>query len=129
MDAPAPRRTHVRFLCSRSHASALRTHAGVSPRRAHARGSPYLEIFELLLEAGADASILSYEGWEDVRSGRFGMPQSVFDVATDAGLGWKPGRLRRVLKGLVAKHAAVPKKRLFRCAALFLLVRAIAIRC
>ena len=43
------------------------------------------------------------------------MPQSVFDVATDAGLGWKPGRLRRLLRALVDKHAAVPKKRVFRC--------------
>ncbi len=42
------------------------------------------------------------------------MPQSVFDVATDAGLGWKPGRLRRMLRALVAKHADVPKKRVFR---------------
>jgi hypothetical protein len=86
------------------------------PARAHSRVAPYLEIFELLLQHGADASVLSYEGWEDLRCGWFGMPQSAFDVATDAGLGWKPGRLRRVLKALVAKHAAVPKKRVFRCA-------------
>jgi hypothetical protein len=83
--------------------------------RAHVRTGPYLEIFELLLSHGADATILSYEGWEDLRVGRLGMPQSVFDVATDAGLGWKPGRVRRLLRALVDKHAAVPKKRLFRC--------------
>ena len=51
-----------------------------------------------------------------MRAGRVGVPQSVFDVATDAGLGWKPGRLRRLLKELVAKHAAVPKAKAFRCA-------------
>ena len=84
-------------------------------RRAHSREGPYLRVFEELLERGADASILSYEGWEDVRTGRLGMPQSVFDVATDAGLGWKPGRLRRLLRALVDKHATVPKKRVFRC--------------
>ena len=83
-------------------------------RMAHSRAEPYLEIFELLLRHGADASILTYECWEDPRSGRFGAPQSVFDVATDAGLGWKPGRLRRTLRALVDKHAAVPKQRVFR---------------
>ena len=85
-------------------------------RRAHSRAGPYLRVFELLLERGADATILPYEGWEDVRTGRLGVPQSVIDVATDAGLGWKPGRLRRLLRALVDKHAAVPKKRVFRCA-------------
>lgn len=75
-------------------------------------------MFELLLQHGADPSVLTYEGWEDVRSGSLvGPPQSVFDVCTDAGLGWKPGRLRRYLKALVAKHAGVPKRRVFRCAA------------
>lgn len=115
LDAPAPRSPHVRCPALRCIALS-RADVACCRGRAHVRTGPYLEIFELLLERGADASILSYEGWEDLRSGRLGMPQSVFDVATDAGLGWKPGRVRRLLRALVDKHAAVPKKRPFRYA-------------
>ena len=86
------------------------------PLRAHCRDLPYLEIFEELLRRGGDASLLTYEGWDDVRGGcgRVGVPQSVYDVATDAGLGWKPGRLRATLRALVARHASVAKARPFR---------------
>jgi hypothetical protein len=31
--------------------------------RAHSRSEKYLEVFEYLLQQGADASILTYEGW------------------------------------------------------------------
>lgn len=47
-----------------------------------------------------------------------GMPQSIYDVCTDVGRGWKPGRVRRMLRALVKKYADVPKKRPFRCASL-----------
>ena len=118
MDAAAPLRAHVRATCALIPPSfrAADARAHTHGHRAHSRAEPYLEIFELLLSHGADATLLTYEGWEDVRAGRVGVPQSVFDVATDAGLGWKPGRLRRLLKALVAKHAAVPKAKAFRCA-------------
>ena len=53
-------------------------------------------------------------GAQDICTGRLGVPQSVFDVATEAGLGWRPGRLRRMLRALVAKHADVPKRKVFR---------------
>jgi hypothetical protein len=39
------------------------TRAGDAVRRAHSRAFPYLEVFEYLLQQGADASILTYEGW------------------------------------------------------------------
>ena len=32
-------------------------------RRAHSREFPYLEVFEYLLQQGADPNILTYEGW------------------------------------------------------------------
>ena len=53
---------------------------------------------------------------QDVCVGPMGMPQSIYDICTDVGRGWKPGRLRRMLRALVAKYQDVPKRPLFRCA-------------
>ena len=83
-------------------------------RLAHCRARPYLELFDYLLSVGADANILTYEGSDDGRAGRIGWPQSCFDLCADVGLGWRPGRLRRVLRALVKAHAGVPKPPAFR---------------
>ena len=52
---------------------------------------------------------------QDLCLGPMGMPQSIYDVCTDVGRGWKPGRLRRMLRALVTKYQDVPKRPLFRC--------------
>jgi hypothetical protein len=51
---------------------------------------------------------------QDLCLGPMGMPQSIYDVCTDVGRGWKPERLRRMLRALVAKYQDVPKRPLFR---------------
>ena len=81
---------------------------------AHSRKMPHLDVFQLLLKSGADASILTYEGWADGDAGNCGLPQSIYDVCTDKGLGWVPGRLRRTLRAFVHAHRDVPKRPIFR---------------
>jgi hypothetical protein len=81
---------------------------------AHSRTMPHLDVFQLLLRAGADASILTYECWNDGEAGLCGLPQSIYDVCTDKGLGWVPGRLRRTLRSFVHAHREVPKRPLYR---------------
>ncbi|KAK3285913.1 hypothetical protein CYMTET_6496 [Cymbomonas tetramitiformis] len=63
---------------------------------AHVTEKPYLEIFEYLLQQGADANIVTDEGWEDPTKWGclVGMPLSVYDVCVDKGRGWLPGEVR-----------------------------------
>jgi len=51
------------------HAPTRRAACSRACHRAHSRAYPYLELFEYLLQQGADADLLTYEGW-NVRARR-----------------------------------------------------------
>ncbi|KAL4855434.1 hypothetical protein ACK3TF_003975 [Chlorella vulgaris] len=90
-------------------------------RMAHYKNAPYLELFEYLLQQGADPSILSYPSPDpDLYTvhGRAALPLqppshgplSYLDVAVEKGFLWEPGAVRAELARLVQKYETVPKK-------------------
>lgn len=97
-------------------------------RMAHYKNAPYLQLFEYLLQQGADPSLQSdpapppaadmYNPYETVAAAISGEephgPLSFLDVAAEKGYLWEPGAVRAELARLVERYAAVPKKPAYR---------------
>lgn len=76
-----------------------------------ARPAPLvLQIFEYLLQQGADPGIPSFPCPPDTALGEPGQELSVLDVAVHRGFSWDPGEVRAALRQLIDKHASVPKR-------------------
>ena len=72
-------------------------------RLAHVTQPPYMEIFEYLLQKGADPSIRTFQtseppgGAADVGTAERGL-QTVLDVCVEKGRGWRTGQVRSTLQ-------------------------------
>ena len=79
-------------------------------QRVHDRSKPFLEMYELLLQHGADPEILTDECCDDGVRGGISAPKCVYDLCVRRGKGWKEGRVAAVLRELEEKYKDVPKK-------------------
>lgn len=70
--------------------------------RAHDTTRPYLELFDHLLENGADPNIEGDRG------------ETVLEAAVEKGRGWKKGEVRNLLAASIEQHSGVEKKRAYR---------------
>ena len=77
-------------------------------RMVHYRHAPYMEIFEYLLQRGADPNIKSRSspGYSEL-----GYPQvsTPLDLVVKKGFEWNVGEVREKLAALISKYAHVPK--------------------
>lgn len=64
-----------------------------------------MQIFDFLLSRGADPSLLTYKGWDNIAHGTVGLPQSIYDICVDKGRGWHEGRVRNFLRVRKESHA------------------------
>lgn len=71
-------------------------------RVAHYKHRPFLEIFEFLLQHGADPDILSFPDKGKGNTKRL----TVLDVVVEQGYGWEKGEVRDRLSALVLKYGS-----------------------
>ncbi|KAK9808893.1 hypothetical protein WJX72_005921 [[Myrmecia] bisecta] len=79
-------------------------------RMVHHTNAPYLQIFEYLLQQGADPNLLAQAGAIEPGTGEAGPAQHVLQVAAEKGRGWHPGQVRALLADLIEKYKDVAKR-------------------